>query len=307
MFLVIGITGRVGGAVARYLLAQGKRVRAMVRDPAKAAGWADQGVELIEGDLSDTDGLVQALTGVEGAFIMLPPVYQPSPDFTESRVLIDAYAEALKRVELPRLVVLSSNGAEKTSGLGAITPLSLLERALGDLPYPHAFIRPGSFYENFLSGLQTAGDGVWATFYADAAEKHPMTATEDIGAEVAALLTGPAWSGARVIELGSMVSADEVAAALGEVLGRGVTAQPLPRDAWAPTLEQIGFPQGRTWAFEEIYDGVNAHWIGFGTAGAERVEGTTSAGEVFAAALGRSPARRTGLATAVVSDKEEEA
>ena len=43
-----------------------------------------------------------------------------------------------------------------------------------------------------------------------------MVATNDIGAEVANLLTGPAWPGHRVIELGSMVSADEVAGQLAE-------------------------------------------------------------------------------------------
>src|SRR5271165_3111442 len=50
MFLVIGITGKVGGATARHLLAQRKKVRALVRDRAKAASWTDQGVELVDGD-----------------------------------------------------------------------------------------------------------------------------------------------------------------------------------------------------------------------------------------------------------------
>ena len=284
MFLVIGITGRVGGTVARHLLGQGKQVRALVRDPAKAGDWTKQGVELVDGDLSDAAAITRALVDVEGAFVMIPPVYRPSRDFSESRVLIAAYAKALKSADLPRLVVLSSNGAEKTSGLGAITPLSLLEQDLRNLPYPNAFIRPGAFYENFLSGLQTAQSGTWPVFYASTSERHPMTATEDIGAEAARLLSGPAWTGKRVIELGSMVSADEVAAQLGAVLGRDVTAQVLPREAWVPTLERMGFPNGQTWAFEEIYDGVNSHWIGFGVEGAERVEGTTSAGDVFAAA-----------------------
>ena len=103
-----------------------------------------------------------------------------------------------------------------------------------------------------------------------------------------------------------MVSAAEVAAALGEVLGRDVAAQPLPRDAWAPALERIVFPRGRTWGFKEIYDGVNAHWIGFGIPGAERVEGTTIAREVFAAAL-RSSALPHGAGASDVSDDEEEA
>jgi uncharacterized protein YbjT (DUF2867 family) len=282
MFLVMGITGRVGASVAKHLQAQGKQVRAMVRDRPKAAGWAKLGVELVDGELSDPAAIARALDGVEGAFIMLPPVYTPSRDFAESRVPINAYAKALSLAPPTRLVVLSSNGAEKTSGLGAITPLSLLERALAEVPFPRAFIRAGSFYENFLHGLQTAKGGTLSVFYARIAEKSPMIAIDDIGAEAANLLCGPNWKGERVIELGSMVSPAEVAVQLGEVLQRDVTARSVPRDAWTPTIEKMGFPSGQTWAFEEIYDGVNSHWIGFGVKGAERVEGTTSARDVFA-------------------------
>ncbi len=43
MFLVMGITGKVGGATAKHLLAHGKEVRALVRNREKAANWADQG------------------------------------------------------------------------------------------------------------------------------------------------------------------------------------------------------------------------------------------------------------------------
>jgi uncharacterized protein YbjT (DUF2867 family) len=48
MYLVMGITGKVGDATARHLLKQGKQVRAFVRDREKAAKWADQGVELVD-------------------------------------------------------------------------------------------------------------------------------------------------------------------------------------------------------------------------------------------------------------------
>lgn len=53
MYLVTGITGQVGAATARALLRQEKSVRALVRDPKKAAEWQPQGVELVEGDLSE--------------------------------------------------------------------------------------------------------------------------------------------------------------------------------------------------------------------------------------------------------------
>lgn len=53
MFLVMGITGKVGGAAAQHLLAQGKEVRALVRDRDKASSWANRGVELVDGDWND--------------------------------------------------------------------------------------------------------------------------------------------------------------------------------------------------------------------------------------------------------------
>lgn len=79
MFLVMGLTGKVGGATARHLLAHGQQVRALVRDRAKAASWTDQGVELVDGDWDDTATIERALEGVDGAFAMLPAVWAPSP------------------------------------------------------------------------------------------------------------------------------------------------------------------------------------------------------------------------------------
>ena len=64
-----------------------------------------------------------------------------------------------------------------------------------------------------------------------------MVATNDIGAEVATLLSGPAWSGQRVIELGSMVSADEVVEQLSEVLKLDVKAFAVPRAGWAEAFD----------------------------------------------------------------------
>jgi len=111
-----------------------------------------------------------------------------------------------------------------------------------------------------------------------------MVASDDIGAEAATLLTGPAWSGHRVIELGSMVSADEVAGQLGEVLTLDVKAFAVPRAGWAEAFEQFGIPKGHTGPAEEMFESVNAGWMDLGITGTERVAGTTSARDVFAAA-----------------------
>src|SRR6266699_390471 len=116
MYLVMGITGKVGGATARHLLKQGKQVRALVRNREKAAKWADQGVELMDGDWNDATAIATALKGVDGAFVMLPAVWAPSPDYREAKGVIANYVEALTKVMLPRVVALSSMGANRASG-----------------------------------------------------------------------------------------------------------------------------------------------------------------------------------------------
>ena len=284
MYLIMGITGKVGGATGRHLLKQGKQIRALVRNRDKATNWADQGVELVDGDWNDAAAVERALEGVEGAFVMLPAVWAPSPDFKEAKGVIANYVEALTKAVPPRVVALSSMGAHRTSGLGMITALSLFERGLRSLTSPVAFVRAGGFFENFLFGLQAAQGGTLPVFYNPTNRKSTMVATNDIGAEVANLLTGPAWPGHRVIELGSMVSADEVARQLGEVLKLDVKAFAIPRAGWAGAFEQFGIPKGQAGPAEEMFEGVNAGWMDLGVEGAEHVAGTTSAREVFAAA-----------------------
>jgi hypothetical protein len=81
-----------------------------------------------------------------------------------------------------------------------------------------------------------------------------------------------------------MVSADEVAEQLGDVLKLGVHAFAIPRDGWAGSFEQFGVPKGLTGPAEEMYEAVNAGWMDLGVEGAEQVVGTSSARDVFEAA-----------------------
>ena len=284
MFLVTGITGKVGAATAEHVLAHGKNVRALVRDREKASNWVSRGVELVDGDWNDSAAIERALEGVEGAFVMLPAVWAPSPNYREAKGVIASYVAALTKATPPRVVALSSMGANRTSGVGMITALSLLEQGFRDLTSPIAFVRAGGFFENFLYGLQVAQGGTLPVYYNPTNRKLTMVATNDIGAEVAALLTGPAWSGRRVVELGSMVSPDEVAEQLGEVLNVDVKAFAVPRAGWAEAFEQFGIPKGHTGPAEEMFEAVNAGWMDLGVEGTEFVAGTTTAHDVFAAA-----------------------
>jgi uncharacterized protein YbjT (DUF2867 family) len=65
MYLVVGGTGRLGSAVTRRLLASGKPVRVMTRDPSRGAALAHCGAEIVQGDVRDAASLVPACRDVE--------------------------------------------------------------------------------------------------------------------------------------------------------------------------------------------------------------------------------------------------
>ena len=53
MYAITGITGKVGGELARTLLAAGQPVRAIVRDARKGEEWAALGCELALAEMED--------------------------------------------------------------------------------------------------------------------------------------------------------------------------------------------------------------------------------------------------------------
>jgi NAD(P)H dehydrogenase (quinone) len=81
MFAITGITGNVGGEVARNLLAAGRPVRAVVRDLPKGEAWAKRGCDLVGADINDAAALTAAFKRSEGVFVLVPPNFDPSPDF----------------------------------------------------------------------------------------------------------------------------------------------------------------------------------------------------------------------------------
>jgi dihydroflavonol-4-reductase len=66
--LVTGATGKVGHATTRTLLAEGHEVRALVRDPERAAPVVPEGAELVRGDVTDPASLARGAEGREVVF-----------------------------------------------------------------------------------------------------------------------------------------------------------------------------------------------------------------------------------------------
>jgi len=78
MYAITGITGKVGGALARTLLAAGQPVRAVVRDGGKAGAWAEQGCEVALAEMEDAGALAAAFKDTDGVFILPPSEFDPA-------------------------------------------------------------------------------------------------------------------------------------------------------------------------------------------------------------------------------------
>ena len=287
MFTVMGITGKVGGAVAENLLAAGKTVRGVVRDSGKAKAWADRGVEIVQSAYDDAVGLAKAFSGAEGVFAMIPPDFAPSPGLPEQKRTIAAIREALEQANPGKAVLLSSIGSEQASGLGLITSTHLMEQTMRMLQIPVAYLRAGSFMENWLGALDhIRARGEMPFFYAPLDRRFPLVATRDIGLAGAKVLQ-ETWTGERVLEVdGPEGGTDlhETAAAFGRALGREVKAVQLPEAAWQNVLEAMGTPADRTGLYIEMVKSFNSGWIHFGNSETEKFHGPTTI-EAFAQEL----------------------
>jgi nucleoside-diphosphate-sugar epimerase len=90
----------------------GKKVRGVVRDKVKAAAWEKAGVELVVADINDANALSEAFCGCEGVFVLVPPSFDPLPDFPEARAIGATLKLALEASRPGRVVYLSTIGAE---------------------------------------------------------------------------------------------------------------------------------------------------------------------------------------------------
>jgi uncharacterized protein YbjT (DUF2867 family) len=286
LFAITGITGRIGGLVARELLAAKVPVRAIVRDAGRGEEWRRHGCEVAIADLDDANTLTSALTGIEAAFILLPPNFDPAPGFPESRRLVAGLSRALASARPRQVVCLSTVGAQSKHE-NLLTQLTLLEEALGTVAVPITFLRPAWFLDNAAGDVASATDrGRIECFLQPLDRQIPMVAARDVGATAAALMR-ETWSGRRIIELAGPqpVSPNDIAASFAKALGHPVAAEAVPRDQWEATLRTRGFKNPTPCI--QMMDGFNAGELAF-----EGVPicGTVTLDEVIASLLPSSVA-----------------
>ncbi len=244
-----------------------------MRDAGKGEAWAKSGCEVALADINDAATLTSAFHGAEGVFVLVPPNFDPAPDFPEARATAATLKSALASARPGRVVYLSTIGAQASQS-NLLTQHTIIEQVLGELSMPITFLRPGWFMENSSWDVAPARDhGVIPSFLQPLDKPVAMVATADIG-RVAAELLQESRNGRRIVELEGphRPTPDEIAVTFSQLLGRPVRMEAVPRGTWEPLFRSQGMknPMPRI----RMLDGFNEGWIEFqnGEAGSRKGE-----------------------------------
>ena len=264
MFVVVGATGNTGSVVAETLLSRKHPVRIVVRSADKGVAWKAKGAEIAVASLDEVSLLTKAFEGAKGVYLLVPPNYGATAWLAEQRSRMDHVAEAVKKSAIGHVVFLSSIGGHISEGTGPIRAARYGEQALGAVTKNLTILRPCYFMDNWAPVLGAAkGQGVLPTFIAPQAMV-PMISTRDIG-RVGAEQLMAGGKGKQIVELAGPeeYSPNQVAAALGQILGKSVTAQHAPLSAVVPTFKSFGFSDEAANLFEEMYTSFSTGAIGY--------------------------------------------
>lgn len=275
MFVITGITGKVGGKVAETLIAKGYPVRAVVRNESKGAHLKDMGCELaVVADASDEAAMTKAFAGATGVFLLNPPNYDPTPGFTEVHKSANAATNAIKNARPGKVVFLSSVGAH-VNEFNLLNNAGIYEMALLGCDVPVVMLRPAWFMENAAWDVTAARYGYINSFLQPLDRPIDMVSTQDIGQTAADLLLDE-WVGVRIVELKGpqTVSPNEIAAGFALALGHPVIASAVNRNTWEEKFRDEGMqnPQARI----RMLDGFNEGWLTFQRKFTELRTGTTT-------------------------------
>jgi NAD(P)H dehydrogenase (quinone) len=235
--LVTGATGATGGTAIKTLLELKVPVRALVHKiDARSEQLNAQGVDVVQGDLSDFAAVNDALKGITGAYFVFPIQV---PGILEATAF---FAQAAIEQGVSAIVNMSQITARRIAKSHAAQNHWIAERLLDRSGIPVTHLRPTLFAE-------------WLTYLSQAIKKkntlplpfgdarYAPIAGEDLGRVIAAILNDPSEHAGKSYPLygPKELSQYDVAGILTQVLGRKITYAPMEIGAFIALLKDMGF------------------------------------------------------------------
>jgi NAD(P)H dehydrogenase (quinone) len=235
--LVTGATGKLGSKVVDSLLKSipASELAVSVRNPEKAEGLRARGVEVRQGDFDRPETLDNAFKDIDRLLI----ISADGDNETRIRQHTDA-VQAAVRAGVKFIAYTSLANAIESKNLMA-PPHVATEAAIIKTGIPYSFLRNNWYLENEIGSIQGALAGApWITSAGEG--KVGWALQQDYADAAAAVLVGNDHEN-TVYELsGPLLTQDELASALGNVLGEKIAVQQVSDEKYAEIMKGLGLP-----------------------------------------------------------------
>ncbi|CCH02695.1 NmrA family protein [Fibrella aestuarina BUZ 2] len=255
--IVTGSLGHISKPLTQELIEKGHRVTVVSSSPDRKPDIDALGATAAIGTIDDVDFLTATFTGADAVYCMIPPAHFAEPDRRAHYSQIASnYAHAIRQAGVPRVIHLSSFGADLDQGTGIILGAYDAEHILNELTgVAITHMRPTYFYYNlnaFIGMIKQTGR-IMANYGGD--DVIPMVAPVDIAAAIADELGTPATDSRKIRYVGSDErTGHEVARVLGAAIGQPDLAWVLISDEQVQQgMEANGLPSILATGLVEMY------------------------------------------------------
>jgi uncharacterized protein YbjT (DUF2867 family) len=227
VILVVGASGNLGGSIARALLAEGEKVRMLVRPGSSYRELVDGGAEPVTGDLKEPASLQAACAGVDAVVTTANAIGRGGEDTIES---VDLHGnqhliEAAEAEGVRRFVLTSVLGASTDSPVPLIRAKAEAEQRLMESAITWTILQPNLFMDTWLpmavGGPALAGQPV--TLVGEGRRRHSMVAMRDVVSYAVAALERDEANNQRLVIGGpDAISWRDAVAAFEHQLGREI-------------------------------------------------------------------------------------
>lgn len=235
--LVTGATGKLGSKVVESLLKSipARELAVSVRNPEKAEALRSRGVDVRHGDFDHPETLENAYKGIDRLLII------SADGDNETRIRQHTNAvQAAERAGVKFIAYTSLANATESKNIMA-PPHVATEAAIIKTGIPYSFLRNNWYLENEIGSIQGAMAGApWVT--SGGLGKVGWALQQDYADAAAAVLVGSGNEN-TVYELsGPLLTQEELASALGNVLGKEIPVQEVTDEKYAEIMKGIGLP-----------------------------------------------------------------
>lgn len=254
-----GAAGNITKPLAEKLLAAGHTVTVIGRNAENLKPLTALGATAAIGSIEDVDYVVNAFKGADVVYTMIPVPYHRT-DWVEYGELIgENYRNAIAANGIKKVVNLSTYGAHKLEGIGAINSIGQLEKSLNKLNNVEVIhLRAGYFYSNLFRQIDTLkAIGVLGANYGSSDGKMIFVHTQDIADVAFEAITKSTFPSKEPYYVVSDIRTwNDVAKLIGKAIGKDLNWTAFNDEQFAAGAKQAGFPDYLIAILLEIGQGI---------------------------------------------------